>query len=79
MYEITEGESQSFQIPILDFRGSPQGIDILKVCEKQILPQINTGIAHKKSGIGQVGAGLVNPPMKCFEDALQAYVDKYCD
>lgn len=79
MYEITEGESQSFQIPILDFRGSPQGIDILKVCEKQILPQINTGIAHKKPGIGQVGAGLVNPPMKCFEDALQAFVDKYCN
>ncbi len=78
MYEITDGESQSFQIPTMDFRGSPTGINILKVCEKNILPQINTGIAHRDAGVGQVGAGLVNPPMKCFEDALEAYVEKYC-
>ncbi len=78
MYEITDGESQSFQIPAMDFRGSPTGINILKVCEKNILPQINTGIAHKDAGVGQVGAGLVNPPMKCFEDALEAYVEMYC-
>jgi len=78
MYEITDGESQSFQIPNMDFRGAPTGINILKVCEKNILPQINTGIAHKDAGVGQVGAGLVNPPMKCFEDALEAYVEKYC-
>ena len=79
MYEITDDESQAFQIPNLDFRGSPLGINILKVCEKNIAPQINTGIAHKDAGIGQVGAGLVNPPMKCFEDALEAYVETYCD
>lgn len=78
MYEITDGESQSFQVPAMDFRGSPTGINLLKVCEKGILPQINTGIAHKDAGVGQVGAGLVNPPMKCFEDALEAYVEKYC-
>ena len=78
MYEITDGEAQAFQIPAMDFRGSPTGINILKVCEKNILPQINTGIAHKDAGVGQVGAGLVNPPMKCFEDALEAYVEKYC-
>ena len=78
MYEITDGESQAFQIPNMEFRGSPLGINLLKVCEKNILPQINTGIAHKNAGVGQVGAGLVNPPMKCFEDALEAYVEKYC-
>ncbi len=77
MYEITEAESTAFQIPSLDFRGSPTGINLLKVCETGILPQINTGIAHKQPGIGQVGAGLVNPPMKCFEDALEAYVEAY--
>lgn len=77
MYEITEAESTTFQIPSLDFRGSPTGINLLKVCETGILPQINTGIAHKQPGIGQVGAGLVNPPMKCFEDALEAYVSVY--
>lgn len=77
MYEITEAESSTFQIPTLDFRGSPTGINILKVCELGILPQINTGIAHKDAGVGQVGAGLVNPPMKCFEDALEAFADRY--
>lgn len=78
MYEITEAESSSFQIPQLDFRGAPTGINLLKVCELGILPQINTGVAHKQPGVGQVGAGLVNPPMKCFEDALEAFVEKYC-
>jgi len=78
MYEITNDESASFQIPNLDFRGAPTGIDLIKVCELNILPQINTGIAHKEAGIGQVGAGLVTPPMKCFEDALEAYVETYC-
>ncbi len=77
MYEITETESDSFQIPSLDFRGSPTGINIIKVCELGILPQINTGIAHREAGIGQIGAGLVNPPMKCFEDALEAFAEKY--
>ena len=77
MYEITEAESETFQIPSLDFRGSPTGINLLKVCELGLLPQINTGIAHRMPGIGQVGAGLVNPPMKCFEDALEAFAEKY--
>ncbi|MFZ5952666.1 MAG: DUF1116 domain-containing protein [Candidatus Rifleibacteriota bacterium] len=78
MYEITDAESDSFHIPPLDFRGSPLGINLLKVCEKNILPQINTGIAHRLPGVGQVGAGLVNPPTKCFEDALEAYVETWC-
>lgn len=74
MYEITEAENNAYKIPILDFRGSATGIDIQKVIETGIRPIINTGIAHKDAGVGQVGAGLVNPPMKCFEDALESYV-----
>ncbi len=74
MYEITLEESSSYKLPPMNFRGSPTGIDIRKVVDTQILPVINTGIAHKDAGIGQVGAGVVNPPMKCFEDALEAYV-----
>lgn len=74
MYEITETENDTYKIPVLDFRGTPTGIDIRKVVETGILPIINTGIAHKEPGIGQVGAGLVRPPMKCFQDALGAYV-----
>ncbi len=77
MYEITAAENETYKIPYLNFRGTPTGIDIRKVIEKGILPQINTGIAHKKPGIGQVGAGLVNPPENIFEDALRAFVEKY--
>ncbi len=78
MYEITEGESDVYKIPVLDFKGIPTGIDIKKVIETGILPIINTGIAHKEPGIGQVGAGLVRPPMECFEDALVAFVEETC-
>jgi hypothetical protein len=72
MYEITLAEHETFRIPALDFRGTPTGIDIRKVIRTGILPRINTGIAHRKAGIGQVGAGLVRPPRVCFEEALRA-------
>ena len=77
MYEITFAESKYFTMPALDFRGTPTGIDIRKVVELGITPRINTGIAHKNAGVGQVGAGLVRPPLKIFEDALLAYAEKY--
>lgn len=77
MYEITHAEHKQFTIPALDFRGTPTGIDILKVVEKQIAPRVNTGVAHKDPGIGQVGAGVVSAPMSIFEDALAAFADKY--
>ncbi|MBN2259349.1 MAG: DUF1116 domain-containing protein [Clostridiales bacterium] len=76
MYEITAKENNVYKIPALNFKGTPTGIDIQKVIETGILPIINTGIAHKDPGVGQVGAGLVRPPMKCFEDALEAFVAK---
>jgi hypothetical protein len=74
MYEITLGESEAYRIPALDFRGTPTGIDVRLVLHTGILPQINTGIAHRRAGIGQVGAGLVKPPLACFEQAGQALV-----
>jgi hypothetical protein len=77
MYEITVTESDAYQIPVLDFRGTPTGIDLIKVVETGILPAINTGIAHKEPGIGMVGAGLVQPPESCFHDALEAFVEMY--
>lgn len=76
MYEITQGENNIYKIPVLDFRGTATGIDVQKVIETGLRPIINTGIAHKNPGVGQVGAGLVSPPMKCFEDALEAFVEK---
>ena len=72
MYQITLAENSAYQIPALDFRGTPTGIDVLRVVETGIVPAINTGIAHKEPGIGMVGAGLVTPPMACFREAALA-------
>jgi len=77
MYEITAGEHKHFSMPALEFRGTPTGIDIRKVVELGITPRINTGIAHKNPGVGQVGAGLVRPPLAIFEQAIVAYAEKY--
>lgn len=77
MYEITATEHSQFTIPALGFRGTPVGIDLRKVVELGITPRVNTGIAHKQAGVGQVGAGLVRPPMETFESALVAYAEKY--
>ncbi len=72
MYEITVGEHPMYTIPVLDFRGAPTGIDVTKVVRTQILPQINTGMAGRVAGVGQVGAGLVTPPAEVFPKALAA-------
>jgi len=77
MYEICSSEHKYFTIPPLDFRGTPTGIDIRKVVETGITPRVNTGIAHKDAGVGQVGAGLVRPPMEMFQNALVAFAEEY--
>jgi len=73
MYEITVARHRDYQIPFLDFRGTPVGFDIRKIVDTGISPVINTGIAHKKAGIGQIGAGILYAPMACFEKALTAF------
>ncbi len=75
MYEITEGRNTQLTMPNLDFQGTPTGIDIRKVVETGITPVINTGMAHKKPGVGQVGAGIVRAPMDCFTQALMAFAE----
>jgi hypothetical protein len=77
MYEITQAQHRHFLIPFLNFKGTPVGIDVRKVLKTGIAPMINTGIAHRKAGIGQVGAGTVSFPMQVFQDAFAAYVDKF--
>jgi hypothetical protein len=72
MYEIAWSESHNFQIPVLGFRGTPVGIDCREVVRTRTVPVVNTGIAHREAGIGQIGAGLVKPPMKAFVDAVNA-------
>ncbi|QZY30066.1 DUF1116 domain-containing protein [Nocardioides coralli] len=70
MHEITLAENPRWSVPVLDFQGVPTGIDVTRVCRTGILPQINTGMAGKEAGVGQVGAGLVTPPAEIFPQAL---------
>jgi hypothetical protein len=76
MHEITTAENPNYSNPNLNFRGAATGIDVRKVIATGILPIINTGMAHKEPGIGQVGAGIVNPPRECFEKALLALSER---
>jgi Protein of unknown function (DUF1116) len=75
MYDICVGENPGWALPIMDFRGTPTGIDVTAVLRTGRLPQINTGMAGKVAGTGQVGAGLVTPPMDCFTAAIHALAD----
>ena len=75
MYEITLAENPTYQIPVLGFRGTPTGIDATLVTRTGVLPHINTGMAGKVAGTGQVGAGLVNPPAEIFPAAVAALAE----
>ena len=77
MYEICAARHRDLQMPALDFSGTPLGIDIRRVVETGIAPIINTGIAHREAGIGQVGAGILRAPMECFQEALITFGELY--
>jgi hypothetical protein len=72
MYDIAWSESRHYRIPALGFRGTPLGIDAREVVHTEVLPLVNTGIAHREPGVGQIGAGLVAPPMSAFTSAVRA-------
>ncbi|HTP21837.1 MAG TPA: DUF1116 domain-containing protein [Solirubrobacteraceae bacterium] len=72
MYEITLAEHPLYQIPALGFRGTPTGIDVTLVARTDTLPVVNTGIAGREPGVGQVGAGIVDPPRQAFARAAMA-------
>jgi len=75
MYGITEGENEYFLIPYLGYRGTPTGIDIVKVIESGVRPVMDVGVAGK--GGGQIGAGVVTAPAACFTAAMSAYEARY--
>ncbi len=75
MDEIVVGHNPAWTIPAIDFAGVPTGINVRLVVETGLAPVINTGIAHREPGIGQVGAGVVKAPLKCFEQALVAFAE----
>jgi hypothetical protein len=73
MYAICHGEHPELAIPALDFRGAPTGIDARLVVDLNRPPTINTGIAHRRAGVGQIGAGITAAPLACFEQAIGAF------
>jgi hypothetical protein len=75
MRHITLGASGAFTLPYLDFAGTPAGIDVIRVVDTRILPVINTGIAHKDPGVGQIGAGVTRAPMACCSAAVVALAE----
>jgi hypothetical protein len=70
MDRIAAGRSSRFKLPLLDFRGTPVGVDVRKVVELGITPRINTGVLHTSAGTGQIGAGVAEAPIACFHAAL---------
>jgi hypothetical protein len=72
MYGITLTRNPEYTIPALGFAGTPTGIDLRRVVESGVAPVINTGIAHREPGIGQIGAGIARAPLGCFAAALRA-------
>jgi len=75
MSELTVGRNARWPIPALEFAGTPTGIDLCRVVETGVAPAINTGIAHRRAGVGQVGAGVARAPLACFTQALAAFAD----
>jgi len=73
MSELAAARHPQWRIPVLEFAGAPIGIDVRRVVETRIAPAINTGIAHKRAGVGQVGAGVARAPLACFDKALDAF------
>jgi hypothetical protein len=76
-YKVCHGVNREWLIPSLDFKGTPLGIDIVKVNETGLVPKSNTGIAHKEPGKGQIGAGISDAPLSAFRDALVAFAKRY--
>lgn len=52
------------------------GVDIIKVVENNVLPFIDTGVAHKDAGVGQIGAGVLNAPPEPFGRAYDGLANK---
>ena len=76
MGRITLGVNPAFTIPTLNFAGTPAGIDARKVVDRGIVPVMDTGIAHRAAGVGQIGAGISHAPVACFVQAIEALGQK---
>ena len=77
MRAISVGLSPHYLMPALDFEGTAMGIDIRKVVQANLVPVIDTAIAHREMGHGIIGGGLVRPPLECFTKALTRFSEMY--
>jgi hypothetical protein len=75
MGHITLGQNSAFTLPATNFNGTPAGIDARRVVDTGLRPIINTGIAHREAGIGQIGAGITRAPLGCFTQAIVALAE----
>jgi len=73
MATITVARHRDYQLPGLEFVGSPVGIDVRAVVDSGLEPTITTGISHREPGVGQIGAGITHAPLECFVKALRAF------
>jgi len=76
MTHVTVGRNNAFSLPALNFAGTPAGIDARRVLDTNITPIINTGIAHRDAGVGQIGAGITRAPLDCFTRAVKMLAGK---
>lgn len=72
MYDITVTESPDFLIPVLNYRGAPQGLDVQKIVEssRRITPYLDIGIAGRSGR--QIGGGVAKAPVEPFLKAWEA-------
>ena len=74
MYSITHAEHPSFRIPSLDYRGTPLGIDVLRVVETGTTPYLDIGIAGRSRR--QIGGGVARAPLEPFAKAQEAFISE---
>lgn len=71
MYDITVAESPDFLIPVLDYRGTPLGLDVEKIAARtDVTPYLDIGIAGRSGR--QIGGGVAKAPLVPFTKAWEA-------
>lgn len=75
MEKITITRNPSFPVPNIDFDFLPCGIDVVKVLETGITPEIHGGMFNYQGGL--IGAGSARIPMECFKKAMEEFKKVY--
>lgn len=70
MYDVAVTESPEFLIPVLDYRGTPLGLDVAKIARTGVTPYLDIGIAGSSGR--QIGGGVARAPQEPFIRAWEA-------